>query len=37
MSELQRRVHNNMLTSQAAMVGDVVHLRDRVAAMEARR
>jgi hypothetical protein len=28
MSELQRRVHNNMLTFQAAMPGHVVHLRD---------
>jgi hypothetical protein len=37
MSELQRGLHNDMLTFQAAILGEMANLRERVAAVEARR
>jgi hypothetical protein len=37
MDDFQRGMHNDMLSFQAALLGEMANLRERVAAVEARR
>jgi hypothetical protein len=37
MSDLQRRLHNDMLSFPSAILGEIANIRERVAVVEARR
>jgi hypothetical protein len=37
MDELQRSLHNDMLSFQAAVMGEIANMRERIAVVEARR
>ena len=37
MSELQRGLHNDMLSFQSAILGEIANMRERLAVVEARR